>query len=378
MKKVIKNILNEELERTREMMGLLVEQPSQIQFPIWETCQNGVVVAPFSSNNVFGQAVINPGNWNGVYDPMMWSQESQAFYSLMGSPNIGDVVQFDTTTDTTAAFQDAYGKCLKYIGISTCPYNPPYTNSPWDMGACSTYFGGALYENWSYIGACSDCLTCTSSQAPCGSQIDSYECDNNGNCYVDPTGQYTGYGSSQDNLDACNLVCSQPGPLDCDTGLPDYSPNQWAGVVNFMNTCDQKEALALAGGNGCNWICNRVNNLISQQPFALGTLGGDRKQCKLDYVQAAANNVPCTNSNTGNCTSGNQGATVSQTFINTMTTMYNGTGGPSGCWGLSGNNPNSVCGKKAYFCGMCPGCTPMQQAKCDWLTTFTSTNNCSC
>jgi len=103
MKKVIKNILNEELERTREMMGLLVEQPSQIQFPIWETCQNGVVVAPFSSNNVFGQAVINPGNWNGVYDPMMWSQESQAFYSLMGSPNIGDVVQFDTTTDTTAA-----------------------------------------------------------------------------------------------------------------------------------------------------------------------------------------------------------------------------------------------------------------------------------
>jgi len=265
MKKVIKNILNEELERTREMMGLLVEQPSQIQFPIWETCQNGVVVAPFSSNNVFGQAVINPGNWNGVYDPMMWSQESQAFYSLMGSPNIGDVVQFDTTTDTTAAFQDAYGKCLKYIGISTCPYNPPYTNSPWDMGACSTYFGGALYENWSYIGACSDCLTCTSSQAPCGSQIDSYECDNNGNCYVDPTGQYTGYGSSQANQTACQQNC--PGGGGCNSVLSNWG--WW-------------QSIQQNGPKPCNSICNQIENVINDvNPSAADT-------CMMDYAVTQA------------------------------------------------------------------------------------------
>ena len=60
-----------------------------------------------------------------------------------------------------------------------------------------------------------------------------------------------------------------------------------------------------------------------------------------------------------------------------MTDRYNGTGGPSGCWGISGNNTNSVCGRKAYFCGL-PSPSPMQQAKCTWLTTFTAQNNCNC
>ena len=139
-----------------------------------------------------------------------------------------------------------------------------------------------------------------------------------------------------------------------------------------MATCDGHEA----NGN-CNWICNKVNSLTAQQPFP-ATPQGDRKQCKLDYVQAAANNVPCTNSNTGNCTSGNQG-TLSQTWIDLMTDRYNGTGGPSGCWGLSGTNPNSVCGRKAYFCSL-PSPSSMQQAKCQWLTTFTAaqTPPCNC
>ena len=379
----MKKILNEELLRNKELMGLLVEQApcpnppcNQVDFHIWVTCENGVIVAPSTQAGPQGQQ-----NW-GPTDPNVWAQEASQFYQIMQAPQVGETIQFDTSSDVTASGQDAYGKCLEYLGISTCsvpttPQNPTFSNwGPYQN--CTQSFGGASYVNPSYIGTCTDCPTCTSSQAPCQPQIDSYECDNNGNCYVDPAGQYTGYGTSQDNLDACNLACTQAGPLDCDTGLPDYSPNQWAGVVNFMNTCDQKEALALAGGNGCNWICNRVNNLISQQPFTPGTILGDKNQCKLDYVQAAANNVPCTNSNTGNCTSGGNQGGVSTTFITTMTTIYNGTGGPSGCWGLSGNNPNSVCGRKAYFCGMCPGCTPMQQAKCDWLTTFTASNNCNC
>jgi len=58
-----------------------------------------------------------------------------------------------------------------------------------------------------------------------------------------------------------------------------------------------------------------------------------------------------------------------------MTDRYNGTGAPSGCNGLSGNNTNSVCGRKAHFC---PGNTPSKECKCDWLTTFTANNNCGC
>ena len=45
--KIMKKNINEEIKRTREIMGLLNEQPTlQMDFHIWETCQNGVVVAP--------------------------------------------------------------------------------------------------------------------------------------------------------------------------------------------------------------------------------------------------------------------------------------------------------------------------------------------
>ena len=112
-----KKVLSE-VDRVREIMGLslLNEQATQHTFHIWETCENGVVVSPYSSNAVFGQAVVNPNSWNGIYDPTMWEQESQSFYSQMGSPSQGQVIAFNTSTDTTSAFQDAYGKCLMYVG----------------------------------------------------------------------------------------------------------------------------------------------------------------------------------------------------------------------------------------------------------------------
>ena len=62
-----------------------------------------------------------------------------------------------------------------------------------------------------------------------------------------------------------------------------------------------------------------------------------------------------------------------------MTNRYNGTGAASGCWGVSGNNTNSICGRKYHFCVVPGPTTAAKQAKCDWLTTFANvTNNCNC
>mgnify|MGYP000129595871 CR=1 FL=1 len=186
----------------------------------------------------------------------------------------------------------------------------------------------------------------------CCNPSTNHECQN-GQCIQDPNGQYT-------SLAQCQQNCSAT--VNCAALIP-----------NWHTTVDQKEANAIGGGNGCNWICNKVNSLMSQQPFP-NTPQGIRKQCKLDYVQAAANNVPCTNSNTGNCTSGNQ-ATVSQNFI-TSVTNYTAN---QGCYGNAGSQGNptqwSACGRKAQFCA---GSSAMDIAKCSWLTTFVATNNCNC
>ena len=378
MKKIIKNILKEELERTKELMGLLVEQTNQVDFHIWITCTNGVIVAPSTQAGPQGQQ-----NW-GPTDPNVWAQEALQFYQLMQTPQVGDTVQFDTTSDVTPLGQDAYGKCLEYLGISTCsvpitPQTPTFSN--WGpLNNCTQFFGGASYVNPSYIGTCSDCPTCTSAQAPCSAIVDEYNCGPNGQCVVSNPGTFNAGPTSQDNENDCLANCGVTGPLVCDTGAPDWTPQQWgSSYANFVVDCDAKEQDAINGlASGCNWICNRVNSLTAAVANATpGTVGYDRKQCKLDYVQTAANNVPCINSNTGNCTSGSQSGTLSQTWIDLMTNRYNGTGGPSGCWGISGNNTNSVCGRKAYFCGL-PSQSPMQQAKCAWLTTFTANNNCNC
>ena len=414
-----------EIDRVREIMGisLLNEQTAQHTFHIWETCENGVVVAPYSNPAIFGQAVVSPNSWNGIYDPAMWAQESQSFYSQMGSPSQGQVVAFDTTTDTTSAFQDAYGKCLMYVGVSQCTYNPQTSGGgsgafgPFDPGVCSVGFGGALYANWSHVLDCQDCTSCMNGtcnqtgayecvnnncipqaggtystangyssplldcQAACQPSIDDYECVN-GQCVVQVGGSFNSGFSSQANENDCLANCSSTSPLDCLTGAPDWTPQQWTSVTAFMALADQKSLLAQSGGNGCNWICNKRDSLQSQAPFTPGTLGGDKKQCKLDYINDVYNNTPCQPNPQGSGCVFCGGVTPSQTFINNMTTMYNGTGGPSGCWGLNGNNPNSICGRKAQFCpapaGNNSNPTPMQQAKCDWLTTFTVQNNCNC
>ena len=195
---------------------------------------------------------------------------------------------------------------------------------------------------------------------------------NNGNCVADPLGNFP-------TLNDCQQNCSQTQTLDCDTGAPMYTPQQWAGNLTFYATADQKSLDAQNGGNGCNWICNKRNSLQSQAPFTPGSLGQDRKQCKLDYINDIYNNTPCQPNPQGSGCIYGAGVQVSPNWVNLMTNRYNSTSGPGGCWGISGNNNQSVCGRKNHFC-VSPGpTTPMKQAKCDWLTDFINNQtNCGC
>jgi len=248
-------------------------------------------------------------------------------------------------------------------GVNYCPCCTPSTNYGCQNGQCIQDPNG----QYTSLAQC---------QQNCQPPIDDYECVN-GQCVIQPGGQYNSGPTSQDNLNLCQANCSQTQTLDCNTGAPMYTTQQWNSVTSFMALADQKSTLAQSGGNGCNWICNKRDSLQSQAPFTPGTLGGDKKQCKLDYINDVYNNTPCQpNSQGSGCVFGG-GVTPSANWINLMTNRYNSTTGPGGCWGTSGSNNQSVCGRKNHFC-VAPGpTTPMKQAKCDWLTDFIN-NQTSC
>ncbi len=200
---------------------------------------------------------------------------------------------------------------------------------------------------------------------------------NNGTCVADPLGNFP-------TLNDCQQNCSQTQTLNCSDGSPMYTPQQWnPNYSSFVFQADSKSVDAQNGGNGCNWICTKRDSLQSQAPFTPGSLGQDRKQCKLDYINDVYNNTPCQPNPQGSgCVYGG-GATLSGQWTSLMTNRYNSTTGPGGCWGVSGNNNQSVCGRKAHFCpapvGNNSNPSPMQQAKCDWLTDFINNQtNCGC
>jgi len=293
-----KNI-SEEIKRTKEIMGLLNEQALQMDFHIFETCSNGAIVAPVQ-------------NQQSLLTTQDWYSDSVSFYQAMGSPSQGDIFKMDTTSDTTSAYQDATGTCLRYVGVSSCSGPSTFQGGFSPYTHCSTPFGGAHYNNWTHM---SDYLTCNDCTAGNPGIVD---------C--------TQYGV---NLDPAN-------PLINNGSF--FSP---AGYNAYTN------------GN-CNPILNKiqqVNNISNQ----------DKKNCRLDYLNDLL--LACQQGTT----------TVSQSWITLMTNRYNSTTGPGGCWGVSGNNNQSVCGRKNHFC-VSPGpTTPIKQAKCDWLTDFINNQtNCGC
>ena len=365
----MKKNLNEEIRRTKEIMGLLNEQTIAMNFHVFKTCDNDVHVAP----------VQNP---NSLMNATLWNNESNTFYAAMQSPSPGDVVVFDTPTDVTSQYQDAVGKCVEYVGISSC--QAPSSGGPFSPQppTCTMHFGGAIYAAPTHLGNCIDCAQCVTSPANCiAQQVIEYDCIA-GSCQAASPGTYNAGPTSQDNLNACQAACGSTGPFDCRTGAPDYTSQQWGtSVDSFFNTCDQKEALAM-GGNpaGCNWICNKRNALLAGAPYTPGNINHDRKQCKLDYVQDAANNVPCNTSNSGPCTSSTGSGGINQAWIDDRIENYDPSFNNKGCCGNPAQwscqppyasgveaQPASLCGKKDQFC---PGTTPTQQAKCDWLTDY--------
>tara|TARA_R100001377_G_scaffold83719_1_gene65734 strand:- start:26 stop:958 length:933 start_codon:yes stop_codon:yes gene_type:complete len=196
---------------------------------------------------------------------------------------------------------------------------------------------------------------------PCGpstSQQDLCQCCNNGSAQSMsapvPVGTCSSYNSN--TLSNCQVAPAQGSiqcSIDCTQYGVDYDPTTLINAGSFF----QVGINAVNNGN-CNPILNKitaVNGISNQQ----------KKNCRLDYLNELL--IAC---------QGNSGLpSLNPAWINLMTNRYNGTGALSGCWGLTGTNTNSACGRKAHFC---PGNTPMKQAKCQWLTNFTSTNNCNC
>ena len=340
-----------EINRTREIMGLeLLNEQLQPTFHLWSWCHSP------------GPAVYYVGPY-GLQGAQL-AQASASFYALMQSPSPGEIIHI--TFDPTLPQRRM---CYEYLGTSTTAVGGD--TGGWGTGQYMN--GGPIRDPGSYP-TCQDCQVgamdweCVSPgaacqqtpngthstqgacQAACPVQLQEYDCVN-GTCVATPSGgQYTGQNAQSDCQAACS--CAQYG-IDYDPVTGDNSQGGWftQGYTAMV---------------GPNQNCNSTINKIAQG--CPSNWSAAKCQCRMDYLNFLLTL----------CQGSSGTATVSNAFINTMTTMYNGTGGPSGCWGLSGNNTNSVCGKKAYFCGLGTSGTPMQQAKCTWLTTFTANNNCNC
>ena len=291
-----KNI-NEEIKRTKEIMGLLNEQALQMNFHIFETCSNGAIVAPVQ-------------NQQSLLTTQDWYSDSVSFYQAMGSPSQGDIFKMDTTSDTTLAYQDATGTCLKYVGVSSCSGPSTFQGGFSPYVHCSTPFGGAHYNNWTHM---ADYLTCN------------------------------------------DCTAGNPGIVDCVQYGVDLNPTN--SLINDGSFFSPQGYNAYMNGN-CNPILNQIQNVQNISNV-------DKKNCRLDYLNDLL--LACQQGTT----------TVSPTFINNMTNHHN----TQGCYGNGGTQsnptPNSVCNKKAQFCGI-NNPSAMQQAKCNWLTNFITTNNCNC
>tara|TARA_R110001583_G_scaffold26876_3_gene96566 strand:+ start:4951 stop:5949 length:999 start_codon:yes stop_codon:yes gene_type:complete len=304
--------------------------------------------------------------------PCMEISTTVCYEGNIGQPT-GTPVQFPCSlVDTQYPTQSLVGEKVQDMGagygqgtyeITSVSANPNYT------GPTPSNPHLTVHAAWKYPcggSSCTpgvDCWECTTPgaacqqttngthqsaaacQTACQPQMNDYECVN-GTCVVQSGGQYTGPTALADCQSNCSVDCTQYG-VDYDPVTLDNSAGGW-----FL------QGINLATNGNCNGIQNKiqqVNNIPNQ----------DKKDCRLDYLNLLL--ALC---------QGNSGApTLNPAWITLMTNRYNGTGALSGCWGLTGTNTNSVCGRKAHFC---PGSTPMKQAKCQWLTNFTSTNNCNC
>ena len=163
------NNLNEELLRTKQIMGLLSEAPTGV-YHEWKEC--GGSVYSYNLNGILFH--INGPGWNvgtqtggSVSQPWTTHQNSEAFWVEMGQPSPGTVV--GVVTNNSAG--NSMNICLEYVGTV-------------QSGSYHAAFGGANITNVTSYGGggeggCKECLG-TEEQHSC---IGGY-------CVVDPNGPH--------------------------------------------------------------------------------------------------------------------------------------------------------------------------------------------
>ena len=381
-----------EIDRVREIMGVLEEThvPSH-----WDLNTATAKVTLSTCNGSSSTSHICSTIVPQIVPGLAAYQLTPATHGVT-QPQLGDVVTIPNINNRTYFVSD-----ISDIGCgpATQQLAPPTAGYCCER-ACDT---NGSYGWGSNTGFFSQTNGDTCGPPPtygCGGTSTNYECTTNG-CVVDPNGQYTGPTAQSDCQANCGnfgagWFCLPPGgggqgscqytpsmtigtngpfptEQDCETAAycagstsidctqygVDYDP------VTLDNTSGgffHPQGLNLATNGNCQGIQNKiqqVNNIPNQE----------KRDCRLDYLNLL---LALCQSNAGSCTAW---TAANGAWIQDMTDRYNGTGAPSGCNGLSGNNTNSVCGRKAHFC---PGSTPSKECKCDWLTTFTAQNNCGC
>ena len=337
----MKKTLREQLDRSREIMGLelLNEQALSPCMEISTTvCYEGNIGQPtgtpvqfpcslvdtqYPTQSLVGEKVQDMGAGYG--------QGTYEITSVSANPNYTGPTPSNPHLTVHAAWKYPCGGSSCTPGVDCWECTTP-------GAACQQTTNGTHQS----AGAC---------QTACPAQLQEYDCVN-GTCIATPSGgQYTGQNAQSDCQAACG--CVQHG-IDYDPATGDNSQGGWftQGYIAMV---------------GPNQNCNPTINKIAQG--CPSNWSAAKCQCRMDYLNFLLTL----------CQGSSGSSTLPQTWIDTMTDRYNGTGAPSGCWGLSGNNGQSVCGRKNHFCvSPGPGTSTMKQAKCDWLTTFTANNNCNC
>ena len=183
MLKLNKLILSE-IDRTREIMGLITEQGGT---PGW-------TLSVFNTHCGLGLGYIsvqvNPGSTCNA-SSFNWSIEDASGTLQVLNPIFQGTQTFGSN------------------GINTCPLTP---------GSSSVISSGPALVNGTYtFRVISNTGSCPNPNTPlpisqsftisnCGGGVDEYDCVNNA-CVVASPGQFNAGPTSQDNLDACNLVC---------------------------------------------------------------------------------------------------------------------------------------------------------------------------
>ena len=363
-----------EINRAREIMGLeLLNEQLQPTFHLWSWCNK-----PASTVYYVGP--------NGLQGAQL-AQASASFYTLMQSPSPGEIIHI--TMDPTLPQRRM---CFEYLGTSTTAGSS--SNGGWGSGQWSN--GGPIRDPGSYP-TCWDCQVgamdweCTTPgtacqqtpngthptqgacQAACQPALDDYECVN-GQCVIQPGGQYTGPTAQAD----CNAVC---GNVSCAQHGVDYDPVTGENCPGCWFTQGWN---AINNNGNCNPTINKIAQ-IGPNCSSYPNWSTAKCQCRLDYLNFL---LTLCQSNT-NCNCCPASPLPAPNFITNMSTRWTNSiaANPNGdgCVG-NPNNPNSgMCVKFKQFCPSSgPNSVPGGQGspnnnthacKCDYLW---ATYTCNC